>query len=459
MTNKPTVVSLLSVLVGLLFMTACSEDNDVTITTSGRCSITSVTLGGLKAYLHTQNSEGNDSTYLTTISGSYYRMQIDQRERSIYNLDSLPKGTDVSKVVFSQFTADGVIALRTLSGTDTIYSTSDSIDFTTPRTYVIYATDGSSKKEYTVSVNVHHQEGDEFVWEKRTSGQSVLASLQSPKAVPAGDGRLQVFGLENGDAVLMSTSLPSATAWERTPLSGSIAGFDPRSIQQVNGRFYANADERLIASSDGLDWSPVAGGLPIVAAGTDSLYALYNNSLYSSADGEHWVLNAADEPGSLPEGNCAAIRIDSRTYDNYEDILLTGGRGGASVVWKRTIDRLNHNSFPWIYYTPSEYNTLTLPVMNSTTLVEYDDKVIAFGQGSDRTMYGYISADGGRTWKDSYYGYSFPDVGRPTEITVATDNDHFVWIVCSGTGDVWRGRLNRLSWEESDGIFERSRKK
>ena len=33
------------------------------------------------------------------------------------------------------------------------------------------------------------------------------------------------------------------------------------------------------------------------------------------------------------------------------------------------------------------------------------------------------------------------------------DADDYLWVVCGGTGDVWRGRLNRLGWDEGRTSF------
>ena len=28
------------------------------------------------------------------------------------------------------------------------------------------------------------------------------------------------------------------------------------------------------------------------------------------------------------------------------------------------------------------------------------------------------------------------------------DDDNYLWLICEGTGQVWRGRVNKLGWEE-----------
>ena len=116
--------------------------------------------------------------------------------------------------------------------------------------------------------------------------------------------------------------------------------------------------------------------MPVVAASTDSLFAIQGGAFFSSADGTNWVRNAHEADGILPTSAYAAVCTPSTMYETYEDLLLTGTHEGDVVVWKRNLDRLNYNTYPWIYYTPTEENTLTLPLMTSTTLVPYDDKVL-----------------------------------------------------------------------------------
>ena len=36
---------------------------------------------------------------------------------------------------------------------------------------------------------------------------------------------------------------------------------------------------------------------------------------------------------------------------------------------------------------------------------------------------------------------------------MATDDDNFIWVVCGGTGQVWRGRLNRMGWTDGQTSF------
>ena len=458
MTNKSFVAIVLCTLLSVFSVVGCADDSSSS-SISNRCSVTSVVLGTMKVQVSTTTSSGTDTTYLTTISGSYTPMEINQQTQEIHNRDSLPLGTIVNRVAFSQFVADGVVALRTLSGIDSVYSTSDSVDCSTPRTFVVYSTDGTAKKEYTLRLNVHQQEGDEFTWWRVTSGNADLAALTEPRATVMQDGTLGVYGLYGGEPVLMNTELSESPEWSRLTLSGDVTGFEPRSVLQMGNCYYANADAGLLVSDDGLVWSVVEGGLPLVAVGSDSLYAISDDTIYCSHDGQNWIRNEVDTEEALPTADFMSVYVPSATYETYEDILLVGTRDGEPVVWKRNIDKQGYNTYAWTYYNPSKENTLTFPSLESTALVVYDDRILAFGLDDEGEFQYYISSDGGRTWRDSLTGYSFPVISDMTEVALTADDDNFIWLVCSGTGDVWRGRLNRLSWDEDDGIYERSLKR
>ena len=65
------------------FTTACGSDDYTSGELSRDCLITEVTLGTLNRTMHTLNSQGEDSTYTVTVTGTMYPMHIDSwRARS-----------------------------------------------------------------------------------------------------------------------------------------------------------------------------------------------------------------------------------------------------------------------------------------------------------------------------------------------------------------------------------------
>jgi hypothetical protein len=87
-------------------------------------------------------------------------------------------------------------------------------------------------------------------------------------------------------------------------------------------------------------------------------------------------------------------------------------------------------------------------------MVKYDDGILAFGGegigGCNEQAYSmmYQSRDNGITWKYNPW-YVFPDEfdSHATKVTATVDVANFLWLYCEGSGQVWRGRLNKLGWK------------
>lgn len=151
----------------VLMLTSCLSSDDNSTTLYSDMAIKSFSLGNLNRYVHTTTSAGADSVYKQTYSASSYKMNIDQVNHKICNADSLPTGTDAAHVICSATTVNnGVIYVKSLISDTLFYfsSGSDSIDFTQPRIFRVYATDGSGSRDYTVSLSVRNQEKGIFQW-------------------------------------------------------------------------------------------------------------------------------------------------------------------------------------------------------------------------------------------------------------------------------------------------------
>ena len=166
------------VICGLLMagwlMTSClgsSDDNESTLYDD--MAVTSFTLGTLNRYLHTTTKAGNDSIYKSTYTGSYYKMNIDQLNHRIYNTDSLPYGTDFTRIVCNVTTKNsGVIYVKSVTSDTLFYCQSgkDSVDFSEPRIFRVFATDGSGCRDYMVTLNVRRQEPGKMQWTQMAAG-------------------------------------------------------------------------------------------------------------------------------------------------------------------------------------------------------------------------------------------------------------------------------------------------
>ena len=144
-------------LAGVMMLASClnDEDDSTKITYYGDAALTSFSVGTLtRTYLNNKGEalkstvDGTDST--TTVDGSKYKFTIDQLKREIYNADSLPAGTAVSKVVCSLASKNsGVVYVKRMASDTLDYFTgNDSIDFKDKRVFRGYSTDGQSYRDY-----------------------------------------------------------------------------------------------------------------------------------------------------------------------------------------------------------------------------------------------------------------------------------------------------------------------
>lgn len=381
----------------IVLMASCLKSDEDTVTLYNDAVITGFTLGTMNKYVNATK---------TTYTGSTYSFSINQNVatnifkdvtcigRSIYNNDSLPLGTDLKHVLCTITTLNnGITIIENIDEPNvySYYSSTDSIDFTKPRKFRVFSSDGSVYNDYYVSVNVHQQDGNEFVWKLMDDNWTAV-----PDALPLPAGIKQLLGGSTTEKYALST------------------------------------DNKLMVSRD---------------------------------NGTTWQEDVvADDADMLPTRDLSLISYPMANTDSVDYVLLIGNREvneqnneATAMVWRKVVDY--SKQAPQAAWTYMERNaksdSLALPRMKNLTMVKYDDGILAFGAegigGWDEPPYAmiYQSRDNGITWKYNSK-YNFPDGFEnllTTNVTAVVDNDNFLWLYCEGSGQVWRGRLNRLGWK------------
>ena len=381
-----------------LLMASClSSSSDSSVTLYSDAAIKSFTLGTLNKY------EGDTKT---TFTASTYHFSVDQSNtgvhnfkdttitgRCVYNTDSLPLGTDLKHVVSTLTTLNnGVAIIEQLDNPDNYdyYDLLDSIDFTKPRKVRVYSSDGTAYNEYYICVNAHQEDGNEFVWK-------LMESDWTPKA-------------------------------EETAL--------PAGIKQLLG---GCSSEQYGLSDD-------------------------NKLMVSRDKGVTWQEDIVNEDAELlPTRDLALISYPMTNTDSVDYVLLIGNREvseenneSIAMVWRKVVDySQNAVKASWNYMERNETSdSLALPRLQNLTMVKYDDGILALGGagigGCEVLPYSmiYQSRDNGITWKNNL-NYYLPDEfdKLATNVTATVDSDNFIWLHCQGTGQVWRGRLNKMGWK------------
>lgn len=463
--KKHIIYPLLALLAIPFLLTSCKDDDEET-ELSDDCYISSLSLGVLKRIVYTKSSQGEDSTYVVTFSGSSYEMSIDQRNLTIENPDSLPIHTRVSAALLN-VGFEGVLAWR-VAGTEdswTTFSRSDSLDFTKPLELCVWAAGGSSSQTYTLKVNVHQQKGDSTIW-NNIGEAAALNGISERKAIVWND-QLVVLGKNSGNT-LTYIQHPTATSgeWVSVATTGTDNA-EPSTIQKMgeNRLYMSTSDGCILTSTNAVDWSdagyPTMAGLTLAGASDDNLYALCNEKLYRSNGGEWTEEKLDDDNKYLPTGNLNSVYY---TMTNGDKRLILVGRcnetdPATAIVWAKTWSSDEEQTTTWMYYTPNEADKYRCPMLENLCVVYYDNGLQALGGKSYDGRYAamdsiFHSRDHGIAWR-TYVNKDMnvdsqlkADAKSAQYITATVDDQQFLWVVLDDK--VWRGRINRLGFARKD---------
>ena len=445
-------------------LSSCLGDEDNEIVYFDDAALTSFTLGTLNCYLHTTSKSGADSIYKRSVVGSNYKFYIDQTTREIYNPDSLPYGTDAAHVICNIVTKNGgqVALQRMTSDSLTWYNATDSIDFTQPRRFRVYSNRGTSSAVYTVRVNVHQQKADEFNWSLLANSEQKLASAQKLSLRAAGTLVLAFALTADGLSTEVMDLKNVATGQGIESLSA--LQLDAQAVDNVVSQgqrvLVKNGQRLVVISTDdagNLTWNTDEGFshdgiVRLVGACESELYALGTDGrLKKSTDTGHtWVDEPlADDAALLPTDHFSCTVKTLSGNDDVDRVILTGTRNGEpqAEVWMKLVDKSgSHESDNWLRVVPSTREDYRLYGQQMLTVIPYDGNMLAFAFGSSAFAPLLMSKDGGINWRTNAL-YSLPAEFSSTHVFGATtDEANNIWMVCGGSGQVWRGRLNRLGW-------------
>lgn len=465
MSNKIFALSALAAV--MLSLASCmSDDDDATYITYEDTAITSFSLGELRQELHTASkTTGEDSVYYKTVDCSGYAFYIDQKNRVIYNPDSLPCGVDKSRVICNVSSKNGgIILLQSATSVEadsvTFYQSTDSIDFTTPRAFIVYSLSGQNMRRYTVSVNVHRQRADDFAWQRALQSDA-LAALTDVRGVSM-DGALYLFGQGAAGTGVFRID-PSAPGTLHTlATSPALDGGACQNAAALAGRLYTLSGGRVMASADGTEWTEVGAAAidRIVGASADRLYALRGQQILSSRDGAQWEADAMEGDAALLPTDCHNLTgMPLRTNAQVSQVTLVGTAPDGVRVWGRIEENAaGAVSQPWTLYSEPKTDT-RLPAMSHLQVAVYDGAMLATGgstadgQGPQANF--YKSLNGGLNWTvDSTYTLPEEFTRADAPVALCVDAQQYVWLISTATGEAWRGRINRLGWRKEQTDFK-----
>lgn len=446
------------------FLSSCLKSDYAETDYPAESSIRDFSIGTLRQTIYGTSSKGEDSIYVDTISYADVPFTIDQINRKIYNKDSLPKEVDVTKVLASISADNGAIYYVNKNGKDSLWTSTDSLDFTNEMTFKVLAYSELQNqfvfgKHYTVKVNVHKLNPDSLVW--KHFGDKKFAegvTFAEQKAVYMND-YIYVFGeTAEGNVKIYKANVNrgSFTSWEE--VSTSITSIDINSAIVYNNEVHFIADGKLYNLKDNQIGSETNLSNLISVNGDKLLAYTTGNKIVSlNSDG-----TKAKETDFI-EGKNLNGRISAVSYTAEHNTSLW-----RTIVMKNRVKEVESDTTAmvfnnissedkWQEYTP--INPTTCPNQGNISMISYDGKLFAYGEEFD---YFYSSTDNGLNWKKEEDYMIFPTenkngIDKLTKYrnggsysTVVEDNGNngsFIWFIWLD-GTATRTCLNRLMPKE-----------
>lgn len=455
-------------------LTSClnGSEDDIDYTTYDDVAITSVTLGKLNRSYHTTTSAGNDTIIRTTYSAASYPVHIDLINGLIYNVDSLPLGTDVAHVLVTFYTQKSAIVALLSENSDSIkiVNSADSIDFTNERKLRVFSYNGQNYRDYKMKISAHQEAADSFKWVALPVNEE-FAKYTKVKSFVSGDSIYVTAGDASVTRIFSARKGSEALAWNEVSLPASLSA----SAQAVGakGNIYVldTAASAFYCFENNM-WTTVSAPelATLVGVANSHVYGISNDGkMVSTTDGgATWNDEATDEAiTNLPHNDIASVETKLAIEKNITRLTVIGNRSvddfasdTTAVVWSKMYDPYvsQAEQEPFVYQPFAKNNFNKLPRMENMSLAEYSDYIVAFGGkgvgACTKEAYNqlYLSKDHGLTWKaDSRF--VVPSTLEGQSVTMFTDGC-YIWLVAAGSGQVWRGKLNSAAWQKNETVFQ-----
>lgn len=356
---------------------------------------------------------------------------IDLEKAVIFNADSLPVGTNVSRLIpvltfpVSMKEVNLVFKKDNESDTTVNYLTNpnDSIDFTHPVTLYVTAPDGENKRSYTIKVNVHKENPDSMMWDKLSSSilPSRLPNPLSQKTVASSNKVYTLIEESDHSITLATTDAVKNGVWEKQSLN---LNFSPRlnTFAESEGNFWIlSNNDVLYESPDAVNWTAtnekwfdIIGGYSGVALGLKQIDGNFMHCHYPDTP------DIKDSPMSddFPITGRTQLGIVETRWSNTAMAILAGG---LNIMGETSNHIWGFDGNVW-----TTIEDVAPPALDGASLVryvvyrdgshvfqkrEFDAWFIIGGQYADGTPNRnlYVSLDNGVVWSQASEMMDLPD--------------------------------------------------
>ena len=453
---KRKFFAFIALITATLSLSSCLSSDETTVEYTHDTAITAFSLGSLDRY--TKTKAGKDTLLKANVKGSDYKFYIDQAQRLIYNVDSLPCGVrDTAILATISSKNNSPILLMDINKTDSVaayYSSSDSINFSKPRFIRVYSSDYSAYAQYQVTVNVHKELPYEFKWHELAQNNSQLAAFSDLKAVACGDD-IYVFGKTAEGTQVLKSAINDGSAWSSIMMNVNLSRDAYQSAVALEGKLYISDGGKVYASADAARWELVssenADVKQLIGASSKNLYA-YNTAAgisVSKDKGVSWEQEKLDtDKAYLPTQNISMNVAGVLSAKDVENVMLLGTRDKAlkdtvATTWLRTVDYANEDG-QWNYLEIENNKSGKMPWLDQIITCAADTGFVALGSNGKW----YKSQDAGLTWKQDAMVVLPAKFATEGRFAFCRDKQHYYWIIRNGY--VWRGRFNIDGWSKED---------
>ena len=454
---KRKFFAFIALITATLSLSSCLSSDETTVEYTHDTAITAFSLGSLDRY--TKTKAGKDTLLKANVKGSDYKFYIDQAQRLIYNVDSLPCGVrDTAILATISSKNNSPILLMDINKTDSVaayYSSSDSINFSKPRFIRVYSSDYSAYAEYKVDVNVHKELPYEFKWHELAQNNSQLAAFSDLKAVACGDD-IYVFGKTAEGTQVLKSAINDGSAWSSIMMNVNLSRDAYQSAVALEGKLYISDGGKVYASADAARWELVssenADVKQLIGASSKNLYA-YNTASgisVSKDKGVSWEQEKLDtDKAYLPTQNISMNVAGVLSAKDVENVMLLGTRDKAlndtvATTWLRTVDYDANEDGQWNYLEIENNKSGKMPWLDQVITCAADTGFVALGSNGKW----YKSQDAGLTWKQDAMVVLPAKFATEGRFAFCRDKQHYYWIIRNGY--VWRGRFNIDGWSKED---------
>lgn len=453
---KRKFFAFIALITATLSLSSCLSSDETTVEYTHDTAITAFSLGSLDRY--TKTKAGKDTLLKANVKGSDYKFYIDQAQRLIYNVDSLPCGVrDTAILATISSKNNSPILLMDINKTDSVaayYSSSDSINFSKPRFIRVYSSDYSAYAQYQVTVNVHKELPYEFKWHELAQNNSQLAAFSDLKAVACGDD-IYVFGKTAEGTQVLKSAINDGSAWSSIMMNVNLSSDAYQSAVALEGKLYISDGGKVYASADAATWALVssenADVKQLIGASSKNLYA-YNTAAgisVSKDKGVSWEQEKLDtDKAYLPTQNISMNVAGVLSAKDVENVMLLGTREKAlndtiATTWLRTVDYANEDG-QWNYLEIENNKSGKMPWLDQVITCAADTGFVALGSNGKW----YKSQNAGLTWKQDKMVVLPAKFATEGRFAFCRDKQHYYWIIRNGY--VWRGRFNIDGWRSKE---------